>query len=186
VTLYFPGGPIILAAHDAAWADAFLREADAINGALSDLSTAVHHIGSTAINGLVAKPVLDILLVVPQLDMLDLRTEPLVALGYEARGEFGIPGRRYFSKTSPQGIRTHQIHAYAREAEAVQRHLDFRDYLRAHPSVANEYGRLKMRLAKSFGTDVEGYATAKTTFVREVERLAAAWRAESSDFDSAV
>lgn len=186
MTHYSPGGPIILAEHDAAWPDEFRREAGAISVALSDVTTAVHHIGSTAISGLVAKPVLDMLLVVPQLDLLDPRSDRLAALGYEARGEFGIPGRRFFSRTTPQGIRTHQIHAYARGAEAVQRHLDFRDYLRAHPSVAIEYGRLKTRLAASFGTDVEGYATAKTAFVREVERLAAAWRAARPGPDSAV
>ena len=186
MTPYAPGGPIVLAPHDVGWADEFSREAAEINGALSDLSIAVHHIGSTAIHGLVAKPVLDILLVVPQLDALDLRSPRLVALGYEARGELGIPGRRYFAKTTPQGIRTHQIHAYARGSEAVQRHLDFRDYLRAHASVANEYGHLKMRLAESFGTDVEGYAAAKTAFVREVEHLAAAWRAGRLDLDAAV
>ena len=180
---YSPGGRIVLTAYDAAWAGAFAREATAIQAALADLTIAVHHIGSTAVPGLPAKPVIDILLVVPNLVALDERTDRLTAIGYEARGEFGIAGRRYFHKTTLPGVRTHQIHAYVSGAAAIRRHLDFRDYLGAHPSAVREYAQLKERLAKSFGSYVEGYADAKTAFVGDVERQAVEWRARGSDHD---
>jgi len=173
---YSPGGPIVFAPTDPTWVDEFAREARAIRSVLSDLAIAVHHIGSTAVDGLIAKPVIDILMVVPGLTALDARGDRLATLGYEARGEFGIPGRRYFHKTSPLGVRTHQIHSYAEGSDAIQRHLDFRDYLRAHPAALEAYARLKVQLADRFGADVEGYANAKTVFVRDVERVGALWR----------
>src|SRR5262249_24631393 len=128
---------------------------------------------STGVDGIVAKPVIDILLVVPDLASLDERQDRFASLGYEARGEFGIPGRRYFQKTARDGVRTHQIHAYAHGADAVTRHLDFRDYLAAHAAAAPTYGRPKPELPQRFGHDIEGYATPKTPFVRDVEPHAA-------------
>jgi GrpB-like predicted nucleotidyltransferase (UPF0157 family) len=176
VLRYKPAGAIVLAPHDAAWADAFAREASAVAGALADLPVELHHIGSTAVPGLVAKPVIDTLAVVPAVEALDPRADRLAALGYEALGEFGLPGRRYFRKTSPDGVRTHQLHAYALGSPEAQRHLDFRDYLRAFPDEAAAYAALKQDLAQRCGADMHAYSDGKTEFVRAAERRAAAWR----------
>ena len=173
---YFPGGPIILAEYDGEWPAEFAREATAIRAALADLEIELHHIGSTAVEGLSAKPVIDILLIVSSLAVLDASPDRLVSLGYEGRGEFGVPGRRFFQKTRDDGARTHQIHAYATGDGAIRRHLDFRDFLKAHSIVADAYVRLKAELAEQHGDDIEAYAEGKTTFVREVERIAAEWR----------
>jgi GrpB-like predicted nucleotidyltransferase (UPF0157 family) len=113
---------IVLAPHSIAWAEAFEREASAIADALSDLSMELQHIGSTAIPGIVAKPVIDMLGIVAAVDELDARAHRRAALGYEALGEFGIPGRRYFRKNSPDGVRTHQLHAFAIGSPEIQRH----------------------------------------------------------------
>lgn len=173
---YKPGGAIVLAPHSAAWADAFESEAAAIAGTWSDLHIELHHIGSTAVPDIVAKPVIDMLAVVPALEALDARAHRLVALGYEALGEFGIRGRRYFRKTSADGIRTHQLHAFAAGSPEVQRHLDFRDYLRACPAAAAAYAALKQDLARRCGGDTRAYTDGKTAFVDAVEQRAAAWR----------
>ena len=167
---------IVLAPHNPAWAAAFEREAAAIRDALSDLPMALHHIGSTAIPGIVAKPVIDMLGGVPALDVLDVRADRLVALGSEALGEFGLPGRRYFRKDAPDGTRTHQLHVFVNGSPEVQRHLDFRDYLRAFSAKAVEYATLKQELAARYGGDMKAYSNGKSDFVREVERDAAAWR----------
>ena len=90
--------------HNPAWKDAYEIEAARIARALGDLVVAVHHIGSTAIPGIVAKPILDILLEVSNTDRLDDETAALEGLWYEAKGEFGIPGRRYFRKNDAAGI----------------------------------------------------------------------------------
>lgn len=167
---------IVLAPHDTAWAAAFEREAAAILDALSDLPIELHHIGSTAVPGIVAKPVIDMLGIVPALEPLDVRADRLAALGYEVLGEFGIPGRRYFRKDAPDGARTHQLHTFAEGSGEIQRHLDFRDYLRAFPEQAAAYATLKRDLAERCGNDMRAYVDGKSDFVREIERRAAAWR----------
>ena len=111
--LYKPGGVIVLATHSVTWAAAFECEASAVLDALSDLSFELHHIGSTAIPRIVAKPVIDMLGIVPAVEALDARAHRLAALGYESLGEFGITGRRYFRKNAADGVRTHQLHAFA-------------------------------------------------------------------------
>ena len=166
---------IVLAAHSTAWAEAFAREASAISNALSGLSIELHHIGSTAIPGIVAKPVIDMLGIVPAVEELDARAPRLAALGYEVMGEFGIPGRRYFRKNAQDGVRTHQLHAFGVGSPEIQRHLDFRDYLRAFPAEARAYAALKQELAKLCGSDA-AYSDGKTEFIRAVERRAATWR----------
>ena len=169
-------GAIVLESHSVAWASAFESEASAIVNALSDLPIELHHIGSTAIPDIVAKPVIDMLAIVPAVEELDARAHHLVLLGYEALGEFGIPGRRYFRKEAAHGARTHQLHAFAIGSSEAQRHLDFRDYLRAFPAVAAQYAELKQRLAQRCGNDMRAYSDGKTEFIRAVERRAAAWR----------
>jgi GrpB-like predicted nucleotidyltransferase (UPF0157 family)/ADP-ribose pyrophosphatase YjhB (NUDIX family) len=173
---YRPGGTIVLAPPSVAWATAFEREAAAIKDALPDLPIELHHIGSTAIPGIVAKPVIDMLGVVPALGVLDAREPRLAALGYEALGEYGIPGRRYFRKDAPDGTRTHQLHAFAAGSPEIRRHLDFRDYLRAFPAEAAAYAALKQELAGRCGSDMEAYGDGKTEFICAVERRAAEWR----------
>src|SRR4051812_35221263 len=105
-------GEIHLVAHDTTWAAEFDREASVVKKSLGAALIDLHHIGSTAIPGIAAKPVIDMLAVVSSVQDLDRASSALEALGYEAKGEFGIPGRRYFRKDSPSGVRTHQIHAF--------------------------------------------------------------------------
>jgi GrpB-like predicted nucleotidyltransferase (UPF0157 family) len=173
---YKPGAAIVLAPHSATWAIAFQREASAILDALADVPIDLHHVGSTAIPGIVAKPVIDMLAVAPTIEVLDEHADRISALGYEALGEFGIAGRRYFRKNAPDGTRTHQLHAFAVDSPEIQRHLDFRDYLRAFPAEADAYAVLKQGLAARCGDDMRAYSDGKTDFIRAVERRAAAWR----------
>ncbi len=161
--------------HNPAWKDAYEIEAARIARALGDLVVAVHHIGSTAIPGIVAKPILDILLEVSNTDRLDDETAALEGLWYEAKGEFGIPGRRYFRKNDAAGIRTHQVHAFQAGSGQVGRHLAFRDYMLAHPADARTYGALKQRLAHEHPDDIEAYMDGKNAYVKEQERKATAW-----------
>ncbi len=175
-----PGGTIVLAPHDPAWAIEFARESTAVRAALDGLFIALHHIGSTAIPTTVAKPVIDMLGVVPTVQLLDAAQGRLESLGYEALGEFGIPGRRYFRRNSTKGVRTHQLHAFAAGSSEIQRHLDFRDYLRAHAAAANEYSELKHDLAQRCAPDTDAYTLGKTDFIRRIESHAAAWRRSST------
>lgn len=160
---------------DPAWPAMFATEARRLRAALHEFDVDVQHIGSTAIYGIVAKPVIDILLLVDDLDRLDVHADRLRALGYEAKGEFGIAARRYFRRDSAQGVRTHQLHGFERGSVGAVRHLAFRDYMNAHPAAAQAYGALKQRLAGEFPHDMAAYIDGKSAFVKQHEMLAVSW-----------
>lgn len=160
--------------HDPVWADRFSEAAHELAVALGALAS-VHHIGSTAVPGLHAKPIIDLLVAAPDLAHVDARTPAIVALGYEALGEYGLAGRRYFRREDGDGERTHHLHVWRVGAPALLRHLAFRDYLLAHPEAAAEYGALKRRLAKHHADDIEAYVAGKDDFVKAIEARALAW-----------
>jgi GrpB-like predicted nucleotidyltransferase (UPF0157 family) len=155
---------------DPAWAAVFEAERAALQAALGSVVNAAHHIGSTAVAGLAAKPVIDIMLEVSCLETLDAAAPSMEALGYEVMGEFGMPGRRYFRKGGDD--RTHQVHAFITGDAHIQRHLAFRDYLRGHQDVARLYADLKWGLAASFPDDIAAYCEGKNAFVTLHEALA--------------
>ena len=137
----------------------------------ADNLVSFYHIGSTTVVGLKAKPIIDIMPVVHSLSGADSARGALEALGYEYLGEFGIAGRRYLRKGGDE--RTHQIHIFrADDTLNLERHLAFRDYLRAHEDTREEYARLKKALAEKFPRDIDGYCEGKDSFVRRVQALA--------------
>ncbi len=159
--------------HSPGWTEKFRAEAERLRAMLGEEVVAVHHIGSTAIPGISAKPIIDILLEVREVERLDDLGPEMAGLGYEARGEFGIPERRFFVK-SAGSRRTHHIHAFATGNPELERHLAFRDFMISHPENARAYSRLKESLAKE-ATDIEGYMEGKDAFIKEMERRALAW-----------
>jgi GrpB-like predicted nucleotidyltransferase (UPF0157 family) len=172
--------------HDPNWSAEFMAEATRIRSALDDMVVAIHHIGSTAIRGICAKPIIDILLEVDDIQKLEARSAALGDLGYEAKGEFGIPGRRYFRKESPVGVRTHHVHAFGIGDAAIERHLAFRDYMIAHPDIAQSYSLLKQRLAEAHPDDIEAYMDGKDAFIKEHEAEAIVWKREVQRHDPVI
>jgi GrpB-like predicted nucleotidyltransferase (UPF0157 family) len=171
---------VFLKPHEPHWAARFVHESSAIAEALGDALASIHHIGSTAIPGIHAKPIIDMLAVTHHLQLLDHRSPRLAVLGYEALGEFGIPGRRYFRKSDPTGERTHQIHAFQIESPQITRHIAFRDYLRAYPEIASEYEALKLRLAAAHPHDIDRYTDGKDAFIQDIDARAAEWLARQA------
>lgn len=169
-------------AHNPRWHSAFEVEGNRISRALGDIVVRLHHIGSTAIPGIFAKPIIDILLEVTDVAELDARSSVMEALGYEVIGEFGLPGRRYFRKDDTRGLRTHQVHAFQGSNSEIQRHLAFRDYMIAHPAEAQEYSDLKRKLLREHPGDIEAYMDGKEPFIKDREARASAWwRARSPE-----
>lgn len=168
--------PLILEPPREWWAQEYEREAACIRASLGPVLEALHHIGSTAVPGIYAKPVIDMLAEVRDLEDLDGCEGAMAGLGYEVMGEFGIPGRRYFRRSDARGFRTHHVHAFLAGSHGVARHLAFRDYLRAHADVAREYSELKRRLVTTCAGDMEAYMDGKDAFVRDIERKALEWR----------
>ena len=166
--------------HDPAWSGRFASEAGRLLHVFAGVALGVHHIGSTAVPGLDAKPVLDVLLVARTLGGLDERRMDAEARGYRWLGENGLPGRRYLEARHEAEGMVH-VHAFEAGDPEVARHLDFRDYLICHPGRAARYGRLKRRLAERYRDDRAAYTDGKTAFVRETEALARAWRRRRRD-----
>ena len=134
----------------------------------------IHHIGSTAIPGIKAKPIIDMLLEVADIEQVDGLNEVLAAAGYVAYGEFGLAGRRYFPRTI-NGRRSHNLHIYQYDNPAIVRHLAFRDYMIAHPDEAQVYSELKASLAAQFRYDFEAYMDGKDAYIKEMEQRALRW-----------
>lgn len=161
--------------HDPQWRVSFLEESKQIALAMGENVVTIHHIGSTAIPNIYAKPIVDFLIEVKDLAKVDDRNPAMTAIGYEAMGEFGIAGRRFFRKNMA-GKRTHHLHAFEAESPEVKRHLAFRDYTIAHPEVAQKYSELKRELAKKYPEDIESYMNGKNGFIKQVEKKALEWQ----------
>ncbi len=159
-----------LVAHDPEWADLALREGERIGAALVGLLDVVHHIGSTAIPGIAAKPIIDLLPVVYDLRRLDGAAECLEELGYAALGEYGLPGRRYFIKVDPEtDRRLINCHCYQRGSSEITRHLAFRDYLRQRPDLAKAYDAKKRRCQARHRDDHHAYTDCKDAWIKAIE-----------------
>lgn len=161
--------------HRPDWKHAFHREATALQGRLRGVDLTLHHIGSTAVAGILAKPIIDLLGVVPRLADIDTHKAVFEALGYEVMGAYGIEGRRYFRKVSSAGKRTHHLHIYQTGSAHIERHLAFRDYLRCHPDKAQAYSDLKARLASADDATWDAYLDGKEPFILVTECEALAW-----------
>lgn len=166
--------------HDPRWREAFEAEAERVADALGGNVAAVHHVGSTAIPGIYAKPVIDLLIEVRDITEVDGRSSSMESLGYEVLGEYGIRGRRYFRKDDREGIRTHNAHAFEAGSAEAERHLAFRDYMIAHPADARRYSELKRKLADEHPQSFDGYMDGKDDFIKEIDRRAALWRASQA------
>ncbi len=154
------------------WKKSFESESRQIAKVLGKNLVVIHHIGSTAIPNIYAKPIIDLLIEVKDINLVREQTPAMVGLGYEAMGEYGLVGRRYFRKENPPGIRTHHVHIYEIYSPEIERHLAFRDYMIAHPEQVEQYSHLKQELAQKYPEDIEGYMDGKDEFIKRIERKA--------------
>jgi GrpB-like predicted nucleotidyltransferase (UPF0157 family) len=180
------GRTIEVVDHEPGWASIFEREVEALARVFGDALLAIHHIGSTSVPMLAAKPVVDILVVLRETDTIDRFSAGMQRLGYRIRGECldaempGTPGRFYYSKDTG-GVRTHHVHVCAAGHRQVPDLLAFREFLRAHPARAAEYGALKRVLAQRHRADNVGYMRGKDDFIRALLEAAREWTSQGRD-----
>jgi GrpB-like predicted nucleotidyltransferase (UPF0157 family) len=179
----FGGGPIVISEYNPEWPSLYQQERAAVQAALGEMVVVVEHVGSTAVPGLAAKPIIDLLVGVRSLaEARASGIEPLLRLGYTYIPEYEswLPGELFFRKGIP-GPWTHHAHVMEPSNPRWRDFLLFRDYLRAHPRTAATYANLKKSFAVRFGDDIAAYRDAKRNFVKKVtakalagQRLAAA------------
>jgi GrpB-like predicted nucleotidyltransferase (UPF0157 family) len=161
---------IVVVDYDPVWPEVFERLRLDVWPVVSDVALTIEHVGSTAVPGLAAKPIIDMSVVVPTEANIVTAIERLASLGYIHRGNLGVEGREAFA--SPDGLPAHHLYVCPRNSLALANHLTVRDYLRAHPEVATEYGKLKKRLAREFPHDIDRYIDGKTDLILEILRAA--------------
>lgn len=155
------------------WPDQFSEEVTSLQSIFQDIWINAYHIGSTSIKNISAKPIIDILIEVKNIEEVDQFNEKMEERGYVARGENEIPGRRYFHKGTIN--RTHHVHIFEMGHSEIKRHLNFRDYLNTHPKDAQAYSNLKEQLARQFPYDIESYINGKDSLIKEIDKKAEQW-----------
>ncbi len=165
---------VIVDEYNPGWNNLYKTESGKIAEILGSQLVAIHHIGSTSVKGLHAKPVIDIMPVVKNITPVDGFNKEFEALGYECMGEYGIAGRRFFRRGGE--VRTHHVHIFQESNQKdILRHLAVRNYLREFPEIAKAYGELKKTLARQFPEDIESYCDGKNSFVKALEQAALEW-----------
>ncbi|AMM89330.1 glutamate-rich protein grpB [Bacillus pumilus] len=163
--LGLPRGEVFLVPWSIEWTKEFESEKRKIIGDIGQYIINVHHIGSTAVKGLSAKPIIDIAIEIEHFFDGEKCVIALEALGYSYKGTNVLPERHYFNKGEP---RTHQIHMYQRHNKYLLEQLNFRDYLRNNEQARSEYQQLKLKLSRLHGNDKHKYAHEKTDFIKSI------------------
>ena len=158
---------VVISPYADQWPAAFASVKEELHAAFAPVDVVVEHIGSTAVPGLVAKPVIDVLLGARALADVEEKIEMLARQGYAYidKYERDLPMRRYFVKSNVHNLRVH-LHAVELGSQFWRNHLTFRDALRADPGLAAGYAALKLRLAVEFANDKSAYTAAKAPFIQ--------------------
>jgi GrpB-like predicted nucleotidyltransferase (UPF0157 family) len=167
-TLGLPEGAFFLVEWSPEWSRLFEAERTRIAEALGTMILDIQHIGSTSIEGLCAKPVLDIMVGVANYEKAVETIEPLTKIGYLFRGDHGLERRHYFIKGEP---RTHQLHMWELANDEWNRHIAFRDYLRSNSEARDRYAAMKREMSRKARTRAE-YQNSKDTLIQELQKEA--------------
>ena len=164
----------VVVPHENHWSEKFQMEAKRLKSAMPE-TVKIHHIGSTSVPGLAAKPIIDMIMEVENIERVDGWNERFIELGYIVKGENGISRRRYFIHGTEEK-RSYHLHVFEKGNPEIVRHLAFRDYMMAHCEEAEAYATLKRELAEKYTYDGTLYTEGKNEFVRNVDEKAKEWR----------
>jgi GrpB-like predicted nucleotidyltransferase (UPF0157 family) len=158
-------GTVRLESYSPQWMKLYAAEERLLRETLGPLAREIQHIGSTAVKGLPAKPIVDIAVQISRLAQLGRVTRAMVGAGYEYKGEHGLPGRHFFVKGNPV---THHVHVVARGSRHWIRWIAFRDHLRRDATARKAYAEHKRRLARKFARNRDGYTSGKNPIVEKI------------------
>ena len=153
---------VMVLPYDEAWKTAFEQIKEEISQALGDLAIAIEHVGSTSVEGMSAKPCIDLDVVIAEESLLGEVVDKLGAIGYIHEGDLGIPGREAFRYTEKPHLMKHHLYVCPRDSEELRRRVTFREFLRANPKAAEKYSKTKETAAKLFPDDMDGYIAYKS------------------------
>lgn len=159
---------VVVMPYDVKWKQAFTNIKSELEAVLGDLALRIEHVGSTSVEGLSAKPVIDIDVVIKDTSILEPVISALAKIGYRHEGDLGIPGREAFKYEGKEHLMKHHLYVCAKDSDELKRHLAFRDYLRSHPEAVKEYSRVKTEGAELYPYDIDKYIDHKSPFIEEI------------------
>ncbi|MBQ3864264.1 MAG: GrpB family protein [Clostridia bacterium] len=163
------GRRILVLPYDREWKQNFLAIQKELSCALGDLAVSIEHVGSTSVEGLAAKPIIDIDVVVKPGDVAPA-IKALATIGYRHEGNLGIDGREAFDYEGKKLLPDHHMYVCPQDSPELKRHLAFRDYLRKHPEAVTEYGKVKLEAAALYPDDIDGYIRHKSPVIEKIYR----------------
>ena len=159
---------VIVLPYDAAWKSAFEDIKREIQYALADLIIGIEHVGSTSVEGLSAKPCIDIDIIIQDYTAFDKIVKKLANIGYVHEGNLGIENREAFRYSNKPHLMTHHLYVCPQNSKELHRHIAFRDYLRNNPEAARQYGQIKETAAQLFPDDIDQYMAYKSPCIAEL------------------
>ncbi|MDD3243072.1 MAG: GrpB family protein [Eubacteriales bacterium] len=156
--------------YDPAWPGDFARLCAALAPALDGLASGVEHVGSTSVPALWAKPIIDLDVVLPDMDVFPALCARLAALGFAHEGDLGIAGREAFSYDGREPLPAHHLYVCPANSPELRRHTVFRDYLRAHPEAVRAYSAAKREAAALYPHNIDAYIAHKTPCIQALYR----------------
>jgi len=159
---------IVVRPYNPIWKLSFLLIRKRLQSVLHTDDKFIHHVGSTAVEGLPAKPIIDIDIEIETIQFFVDTKQKLLLLGYDHVGDQGIKGREVFKLKRWSLLPKHHLYVCVSDSYELKRHLGFRDYLRNHPNTRDAYATLKKDLAQQYHLNPEAYSNAKTAFIENI------------------
>ncbi len=159
---------VVVVPYDEQWKLNFLQIKAELSNALGQLAIGIEHVGSTSVQGLSAKPIIDIDVIIKDNTALENVVSALGEIGYRHEGNLGIVGREAFKYDGKEHLRKHHLYVCPKDSPELKRHIAFRDYLRTHPEAVREYSRIKEEAAKKHPYDIEQYIEYKAPFIEGI------------------
>lgn len=159
---------VVVLPYDFAWKDEFRKIKAELEAALCGLYARIEHVGSTSVEGLSAKPIIDIDIVIKSSADFEKIKDGLSLLGYVHEGNLGIEGREAFAYSGKEHLKTHHLYVCTEDSPELHRHITFRDFLRNNPDASDWYGSVKLKAAELFPDDIEKYIQYKSDCIAEL------------------
>ena len=153
------------------WRSDFEKIKNELENAIGDMVIAIEHVGSTSVQGMSAKPCIDIDVVIKDYSVFDILVGKLADIGYIYEGDLGIKDREAFKYTDKPHLQTHHLYVCPQYSAELHRHITFRDYLRTHPEAVNEYSKVKEKAAQLFPDDIDSYIEFKSPCIAKLYKL---------------
>ena len=162
---------VIVMPYDKEWQTDFEKIKNELENAIGDMVIAIEHVGSTSVQGMSAKPCIDIDVVIKDYSVFDILVSRLADIGYIHEGDLGIKDREAFKYTNKPHLQTHHLYVCPQYSAELHRHITFRDYLRTHPEAVNEYSKVKEKAAQLFPDDIDSYIEFKSPCIAKLYKL---------------